>query len=97
MRQLKYDYDAASPPSCSLDPIDWCRNVMTLAGFYANSDTRQADHCYRAVAVVLEAYLSSSPLLAELEYDLKEMQTDLEKSRAEFYMGLLAQAAEVHR
>jgi len=79
-----------------LDVVDWVKNVLTLAGYYNQVDLNvQADHCFAAVQAVVKLYLAAEGVDEELAYDLRELKTNVEKKRIEFYMNLMNMASTV--
>mmetsp|Transcript_23579 Transcript_23579/g.44344 ORF Transcript_23579/g.44344 Transcript_23579/m.44344 type:complete len:715 (-) Transcript_23579:39-2183(-) len=83
----------------SLDVEDWTRNVMTLANYYASIGMhQQAEHCLQASAHLAAIFLkhADSP---DTDFDvigLRENMAQIDRKRAETYIGILNLCAETH-
>ncbi len=78
----------------TLDAMDWCKNVVTLADYYSNrGDHRLADHCLASASSLAGLYASSVDDEA-LKEDLSELKASTSKKRAEMYLSLLNLSAE---
>ncbi|GMI07249.1 hypothetical protein TrLO_g6083 [Triparma laevis f. longispina] len=96
---LSEDGKEVNAKESSLDVEDWTRNVMTLANYYASIGMhQQAEHCLQAAGHLAALFLKQADS-EDTDFDiigLRENVAQIDRKRAETYLGILNLCAETH-